>query len=344
MFAISHSRLDTYSKCPYLYKLQYIDKKVVSEPKDYFVLGTLVHRTYEIHLSSDLSIKDSFNQAVEETIKGLGANESGPLQTLLDGHKQLAYLSSAECSDPKSWIRKPDGTLYSKPSMSNAWKSKLEELNLTSANKVVANWVKEHAPELVGLNIPEILSTAEKLVSQFSPPKWINCFDADMLEFPMSDIQETNGDSFLVNPVKLTETTNDKGEIDTIYFRGYIDFVAYTSTGQVIIGDHKTNDGPPPSQASVEAKPQLNRYAWAWREIHGKLPDMIAVHHVRSGKWVAASVNPTYVDMAYQDMLAMAKQIQQRSFYMRNPDEYNSPCWKCDMMSYCWPKVKLEGK
>lgn len=327
---ISHSKLYTYTKCPYLYKAKYIEDLFPTEKKSYLELGTLVHRTFEIYHQSGFSILESFNQAKIEFLSNLRL-DIDRVDSLIEIHEKLSYLASEKCTDKQDWIRNKDGELYKKPSMSNAWKDKADSLGLTEGLAELRSWLIANNPDYSELDIPSIIVEAKQLVSNYKLPDWINCIDPDYIEFPISEQMDT----VIINPVLIDEYT---------YFTGFIDFVAYTNKGQVIIGDHKTDNSPAPSVAKVEAKPQLNRYAWAWRELTGRLPDFIAIHHVRSGSWVAAPVNPAYVERAYQDMLALSKLIDSNNFYTRNPDEYDSPCWKCELLKHCWPKFVIEKR
>lgn len=326
--AVSHSKLYTYTKCPFLYKLKHIDKTLISEKKSYFELGSLVHRVYEIHYQSGLSILDSFEQAKTEFIHSLRIDIELVNQAI-EGYEKLSFLASEECVDKEQWIRNKEGEIYKKPSMSIGWKNKANELGITNINMQIKQQLLGTNPEYADLDIADIITEAKQLCSNYKLPSWINCIDPDYVEFPISQLKET----VIINPVLLNEDT---------YFTGVIDFVGYTNTGQVVIGDHKTDNEPPPTPSKVEAKPQLNRYAWAWKQLTGTLPNFLVIHHVRSGTWVAAPVNPSYVEKAYQDMLSISKAIDNEIFYMRNPDEYDSPCWKCEALKVCWPKLVLE--
>lgn len=220
--AVSHSKLYTYTKCPFLYKLKHIDKTLISEKKSYFELGSLVHRVYEIHYQSGLSILDSFEQAKTEFIHSLRIDIELVNQAI-EGYEKLSFLASEECVDKEQWIRNKEGEIYKKPSMSIGWKNKANELGITNINMQIKQQLLGTNPEYADLDIADIITEAKQLCSNYKLPSWINCIDPDYVEFPISQLKET----VIINPVLLNEDT---------YFTGVIDFVGYTNTGQVVIG------------------------------------------------------------------------------------------------------------
>lgn len=335
----SYSRLAVYMNCSWQYKLRYLDKvpfpKIVNEA---LALGTLSHSVLEEVLDPGTAIDDALEAMTLHLpgwIEKLGLEEPDSYLDcveLASGLADLLYRCSERCRrDP---IRNKDGSLPKDPINfpPGLFTEALRESGLSEERTNLDNWAAAANPVFTGISLSWLLGRAAYMTKYFTVPDWVKQTLHVELAFSTT---EADG-------VHLPRSRSEDA-----FFHGKIDWVVETTSNEIAILDHKSGKECPDPQAVLHS-PQLNLYAYAYRELYGTWPDLIAINHLPSSNIVMAAVDR---DIALSTA-SYYRQLQEASetplWVRRSPTEYKTPCirrdWKtkrvvetCPYLNQCWP-------
>ena len=330
----SHSRLESYQKCPAFYHHKYLLKTPHSVPfNKYFYLGTIVHELIEDKLLNKSSTANVFNTNLSSYLTQINVSleDIDDLNLLIQKLAFILYRCSSFCKAEDIPIRTNKGEVLKDPIKhpSSSLKQELNAARLFSAIGYFNNSISAQNEELIQEDIVWLLADALFLATVFQPPSWVT--NTVAVELPIS----TNDD----NKVKLPNTS--------VYINGYIDWIAETN-GDIVIIDHKTS-AKKPTGMEVLFHPQLNTYAFAYQTIYGILPRYIGINHLRSGNIILAEVDKEVMQAQVNHTIELQQSIESSQiFYKKSPWQFQSPCYKTDYISgrvvelcpfieSCWP-------
>ena len=335
----SFSRLEEYQTCSHRYKRKYIDKVYPpSEFQEHFVKGSFVHSVLEELLDPETkttNIDDALYIHFSSFLKDLQTDID--LEEAWEFGNKFGYLiwrTTEMCKDPTLMIRNSDKTICKsiKDFPSNSWKKALAESKLSKDRFKYDNQAAKSNKAFIKLSFSYFIGEIFALIKGFEVPSWITKTVSVEKGFSTNETDK----------LLLPGQTN-------LYFTGFLDWVVEDDKGQIIILDHKTSKKKP-SQQEVQNFPQLNLYAWGYYLVYGILPDLIGIHHVRTGEYILARVKKDIVKRTLSFYANIQKEgIDQNSFIKKHPTSYNSPCikkdWRtnevtevCPFLSECWPE------
>ncbi len=337
----SFSRLETYTKCPRLYWNKYVEKLDVQIPQAVPLLkGVYVHEVLAEVLNPETNLicpQEVFSMLLPAWLESQSLEfDTNFLLNFVQQFGELIHRTLLSYRGPYP-IRNKDGSpprsLQTFPP--TTWKNALKDSGLTDIRYQVDNMAASQNAEYVQVSLSYLLGEIWALVAHFSKPGWIK--DVIGVEMPIST-DETN-------EVILIESSSS--EEDDVLLRAYIDLVAVTEDGRRIIIDHKTSKKKPLPE-EVLFHPQLNLYAWVRHETYGGWDDLLGIHHVPSGEYVLAQVDPEIVMETVRHFQILQKISEQDVAYRRHPMEYNTPCIQrdyathqiksvCPFLQHCWP-------
>lgn len=139
-----------------------------------------------------------------------------------------------------------------------------------------------------------------------------------------------------------------------VLFNGYIDWLVRDEQGRLIITDHKTNSGEPPTPMKVSRHEQMNLYGLMIEEVFGETPYALAMNHLKSGKLILAPYSREKAEKAIERLLLVEKATRDRVFIGKDPDAYGTRCVEkgqkageyrlCYALQYCHPEVYAAHK
>jgi hypothetical protein len=117
---------------------------------------------------------------------------------------------------------------------------------------------------------------------------------------------------------------------DDVVFTCFIDLLARDADDQLLVLDHKTNGGEPPSPFKVSNHEQLNLYAFVIELIYGERAKKLGINHLRSNRLVLADYDPATGKAALERLLSLVREIDLKVYTKRDPFAYSNPCIKAD--------------
>jgi hypothetical protein len=337
---VSHSRLETYKQCPTKYNLKY--NQGIPENigfVDYFELGSLVHTVLEQHLdpNTNVSIQDALLLSLPAWLSNnqlaFNPKDIYNIGTLMG---KLFYRASERCTGEKA-IRNANGSVPNnvKSTPPKSWDYAMREAGMYEFKKQYDDLAAMQNPAFVNTSLTYFIGEVFFFTEYFKLPEWYG--HTLNVEMPIS----TELDNLVLFP-----------EENDLYIRAFIDWVFKTTDSLVVIADHKTSKSKP-SPNSVLHNPQLNLYAYVYNMLMGYYPDVIAIHHVRSGEFIMAEVDKVIVEKILTVLRSTVSSLQTNQFITHHPDEFNTPClrrdWKskkvsekCAYLETCWPTY-VEG-
>ena len=330
----SHSALETYARCGEQYRLKYLVKdpeilKLKTVPEHALVLGSLVHEALDAFYRHDEApitwLQRYWNNELEKYDLGKLADELDRItQDLV--HLDDRCTENYEGPDP---IRSQNGDVYSKPKASKAYQQAYAELKLEERRILVDQQVAAAAaPDSSWLYLPvsAVYSESTAILRDWKSPKLIKTALA---------VEKAFNAQF---QIRTEEST---------FLTGKIDLICTTVDGKLMIVDHKTSKGDPPPDWKVAMNDQLLLYAWMHLLMTGDLVDLIAIHHVRTGRLVAAPFDMTRAEQVVQRHEHAVRGIQSGIFIAQNPVNYIQNCYNngitCPFLGYCHPDFVLQA-
>jgi len=340
----SHSRLGVFEKCGKMYEFQYIKKEAVFENADHFIIGEICHGTLEDYYND---VYKTVDEALANRWQAWLAERNlipllGELQDYARDVQHLYRRASASYTG-KDKIRKRDGSVADNPQLTTDWKRSVEELQLGDrAHNIDLAGVTTLGPSHASVSLSNCYSETLEIMRDYREPSALQ--SVDWLEFPISHrVRENNEVKDLWNPVKLPRTG--------VYLNGYIDLVGRMREehgGGVVLLDHKTTQGGPPSDLEVSHHEQLLKYAWAWHQLTGEWPTHIGVNHLRSKSAVIVSLDPEEALAAIDRTEQLIEAQRLGNYIKKDPFAYGSPCIRmrdhqverhCPYLAKCHPSV-----
>lgn len=335
---VSYSALDLLKSCPQQYRYRYIDKLEYTKTlENYFLIGSWTHDLIEKKLlEPDMDVMDSFIDSLEEWLSDLGvyldADELTNAINISVDLSQLLYRASAHCND-NTKIRNSNGTVLKNPIdyPSNSFKSELSRLKTYKYKSMIDQAACRQNPELLKFSLVWCLAMSLHLSINFKIPKGVTTVSTEM-------------------PFGLNrETFVPLGDTDCSLL-GYIDWVMKLSDGRIAIIDHKTSNSIP-LELDVLYHPQLNLYAYAYKVLTGDYPQMIGIHHVKTGRMIFAEANEKIIRTTVDYYEELYKSSLLENVIRKHPGDYNSPCLKrdytskkvtsvCPYLDKCWGGYK----
>jgi len=336
---ISFSKLETYLSCARLFKNKHIDKipapKTVNES---LFMGSCVHKILEERIKDKAAVPhEIFTYNLPVWLEEIGiVNYQEILDTVAEIAQKLAHLlyrASSQCKEEDYPIRNANGTPLKDPFNypSGSFTAELKAANLHQ-DKYYLDLPYQGLPIFTeGGTLSKLFAEIYLFGCYSQLPKWA----AETLgtEYVFSDSED--------NLVELPGQQNT-------YFYGIIDWIVKLPDGRIAIIDHKTSKKKP-SQQEVFLHSQLNIYAFAYKQIFGKYPDIIGIHHIRSGEFVLAQTKEEIILEQVNYAVELYQTLQQEQAYTRKrPTDYNTPCLKrdyktdkvtavCPYLGLCWP-------
>ncbi len=344
----SFSRLSTYQECSERYRWKYIVKAEEQEPlQEHFIKGSLAHFILEESLAGN-EVLEAFDLVlptwVEETCRllitdDLGIQQEGQgiyLDTLRHyavSVSELLLRAAPNYLGPDA-IRKKDGKPPENPLEypPTSFSQAMNEKFLYDDKSVLDIAATRINKDFIDFSLANITAEALFLARNFELPDWFGKTVA--IEDPI--LPEGNESPY--KPI---------GFVGDIFWKGYIDWVFETKEGELVIADHKSSKSAPEGY-EVAWHPQLNLYAGLYYEQRGRMPDYIAINHLRTNQIVLAKPDPLAIGQTLEHFRQIQARINSESFVRHYPTEFNTPCVKydyktsrvkyiCPYLKRCWP-------
>ena len=316
--SFSFSKVQTFTKCSQMYHLHYTSGLYRTDSSNATFTGSMVHEALEAYyLGEEEHPYPALQKAWAKFFKD---NE---LETLIDRIQdinsdmaQLIWRASAECKDPKVWIRNKDGTVPKALSYNRTYQNECARLGIEERKAYVDTQVQRKLPELAGVSICDCYTDSLELLKDYEEIPGLT--EVKYVELPFSKKEKAEDGSWETsNAVELPELGD--------YINGFIDLVAVVNDKIAII-DHKTSSGPAPDILAVMYWDQLLLYAYAYEKLFGEKPYYVGINHVRSKKTILAPINWDIVNDAVARLEATITAAKAGVPFKRSPTEYNSPC------------------
>lgn len=343
---VSYSRLGVYLDCAEKYRLKYLASKETISPiikqcitlEEPLIKGSLAHSMVE-YILSGATKDDAIGMALRpwlednckiEALEGNPENGEGINIFLLEQFAKEYGMLLARCSEgyweedkirngdgslPKDPINYPPGPL--KKEFNNR---KLYDIKATLDNQaVLANQVFKR------FSIANIVAEAASYAYIFELPEYIKS----------------------VKSVELNLAENPVGFYnDQFHWNGLLDTEYVTEQDTVMINDHKTEKTKRrPEDVAFDL--QLNSYAAVRYEQTGKIPEHIAITHLRSNEVIVSNTAPYIMKLCMEYLEQIQEEIEiqkekkgtERSWLKKWPGKYGSPCFGRDWKSGNLTKV-----
>jgi hypothetical protein len=334
---VSFSRLNSYSDCSQYYNFKYVNKQAATPtPNISFLIGDAIHKCLEYAIENDIQNNElTLLKVIPDWLTGHGLQFSTEdIQTIGLNFGKVLQRCSVNYNGADA-IRNKDKSILKDPigNPSRSYQDALKDLgatpnrlryivNSTAAAQDSSTWIDN--------NFCDFLTIVYSAILGFKKPNWFG--ENYGIEYPISTTED--------NVVYL-----DKEK--TIKFKGYIDWIIKSPDGAIAIGDHKSSTKLI-NPEDVMCHPQLNLYAYALHQLTGLYPDVLFIHHVRSGTYVLTEFDVEVMEETVKYFNNIYKLVKQESFVKRHPSDFNSPCmsrdWKtglvktkCEYLQHCWP-------
>lgn len=341
---VSFSALESYKNCSEFYKNKYVQKIKVDRPiQKALQVGSWAHELIEAKLKDPMAdVKEVFKSSLPEWLQACGVTyNSEQLVNLIAVSSDLAkllYRASSHCTD-SSKIRNSNGTVLKSPINypSSSFKTELAKLPTYRYKSVLELESSKQNPEFLELSLVWHLAEALFLGDSFEFPSW-------------ADKTLHTELAFGTEPTNLVPLVEDEDGELICSLLGYIDWVVQLVDGRVAVVDHKSSANNP-TQLDVIYHPQLNLYAYAYKVLYGKLPDIIGINHIRSGVITLAEPNPVIVNSTVEYYRNIYINATEGPYIRKHPNDYQSPCVKkdytsnkvtsvCPYLEICWGNYK----
>lgn len=334
---VSFSRLDAYSKCSEYYRHKYIDKTQYNKTSNkYFLLGDLVHKCIEYIIENDLKSNKIaiLNIFPNWLINNINHNDlefnTEDIFTVGFSYGELIH----KCSEgyvKEDKIRNKDGSILKDPfnapskNLTEAIKELGRSVNVLKYNLDIYATSKDIVWQQESFT--NFLAEAVSIILNFNLPYWFS--KSIGIEYPIS--------TSLTNIIQFTPEFK---------LKGYIDWIIESTDGHLIICDHKTSSKKLAPE-DVMTHPQLNIYGYVIKELLGRYPDALCIHHARSNTYTLAEFDLEIAEGIVGHYKNICSNIIKESFIKKHPGDFNTPCltrdWKtglvknkCEYLSECW--------
>ena len=335
---VSFSRLETYSKCSEYFRHKYINKsECIKVSNKHFLLGDLVHKCIEYIIinklkENKLALLNILPEWLLDNINynGLEFNTED-IFTVGFAYGDLLYKCS-ESYIKEDKIRNKDGSLLKDPinTPSRTLTESIKELgrNISILKYNLDIYAASKDTIWQEQSFTYFIAEAVSIVLNFNLPYWYK--KSIGIEFPISTTLE--------NIVQFTPEFKIKG---------YIDWIIESTDGHLIICDHKTSTKKLAPE-DVMTHPQLNIYGYLVKQLLGRYPDVLCIHHARSNTYTLAEFDIQIAEDTVKHYREICSSIVNKNFIKKHPGEFNTPCInrdfktglvksKCEYLALCWP-------
>jgi PD-(D/E)XK nuclease superfamily len=341
----SVSRFQVYLSCAHLFFEKYINKSgaLVETKQTALIQGSLAHSMVEAILNdTDLETQlpiilsdwllEVCDLQVANSTEEMVAQKGIEIDALIYYADQLSPLLE-RCSESylgSDRIRTNAGKVLTDPVNypSSGFLQAYALLNISEHKQNIDISAARQHPDfaLNNISLSSIVATAYTYAKLFTYPK---------------DFKETIA-------VELDLGVHGLELIPGVAWKGYIDWVYRTNSGEIVIVDHKTNKLLP-NELEVNHHEQLNVYAGLYYEIYGEWPARVGIQHLKTNTLVTSEVDPSIATEIYKYYKEIALEIiTPRTTWLRQSPAkvYAGTCVKkfgpttyvCPLISRCWPQ------
>ena len=332
----SVSRLNSFNTCSTFFQNKYVHKLTVEEEdRTYFIKGTLAHSSLQELLDPETETKDgveAVTRALAPWLEQVGVTniDFDDLIEAATALSRLLYRASDRCT--QNCIRTGKGEVpkdvWAYPP--RTWTDALHESGFASRFYEMNIMAVEQNPVFESEPITQMVGEVFFWISNFRLPTEYKRTVAVELEI------STEESNLVLFP----------GKTD-LYWNAFIDWLWETQDGRLVLMDHKTSKKMPPG-VDVFHHFQLAVYVYLYHELTGRWVDLIGIHHIRSGQFLSAEVDPKVIGNVISHYRDVQKAIDAGIVVKHSPEEYNSPCVKrdwggevireiCPYLETCWP-------
>ena len=324
--SFSHSALETYNQCGEKYRLWYLSDTPRPESRTVeTIVGTCVHSILEIHYSNWMNgHKMPIDSAVDrfwfETLQK--AELEGVYASLRDYHKRLLTLRNRASKNyaGSDAIRTKDGSVSKSPHLTSAWTDALKSAGLEALREGIDWAAGESDSQWTVASLCDTYSDVLTMLETYKDPYDIHKVEA--VEFKIEYKYPLSGEPMV----------------------GYIDIVARSPRGHLIIIDHKTTSKPHRESYKVEHHDQLLLYGWAYSKLTGETPGYLGINFIKNNSMVVGAFDMNLAERAIERREKRIAAINAGLFAMQSPTEFGSPCWReysrtaCPYLDQCHPE------
>lgn len=336
---VSFSALESYKTCSQLYAFKYIDKLKYEQPlQKALLVGSWTHKLIEEVINDPACcVEDQLKKYLPSWLTECAISlEYDHVENLIELSLRLAellYRASAFCND-SSKIRNSNGTVLKSPVdfPSTTFKTELAKLSCYRFKSQLDQIASQKNNAFLHMSFSWLFAEALFYAQSFKLPNWVSKTLHTELEFGTKDN----------NKVPLSDSKCS--------LLGYIDWIVELTDGRVAVIDHKTSTKCPTNE-EVLFHPQLNLYAYAYKILFGKYPDIIGINHIKSSNIILAEVNLGIVHDTLDYYSSIYSLCDQGIILKKHPNDYQSPCVKrdynsnkitniCPYLDKCWGNYK----
>jgi len=323
MKSYSHSALEMYSACGEKYRLWYIadpDNRPSNE-SFHTLVGVHAHAILEtyyraIKAGTRIPLADAAQSYWDTFLANVNIGFIGKmLDEYRTDYARLKFRASKEYTGPNA-IRTASGEVPKNLAMTASWQQALGASGLPK-RKVLLD------------------KAAHKAGSIWQTVSFIDVF------VDVSEIIENHTTSLAIHEVVDIEYEFNVS-VQGAEFRGFLDLIAKTPDGKLVIIDWKTNSRTHRDSYKIAHHPQLLLYGWIYESLTGQRPDQIAIGFLRSNDLVLAEYDADLAEETMARRHRFIDGINKDVFPMASPVQFNSPCHNgkmvCPYLERCHPK------
>lgn len=330
--SFSHSALETYNQCGEKYRLWYMSDTPRPESRTVeTIVGTCVHGILEIHYNNWMK---GFKMPIDSAIDRFWfdtlhkADLEGIYASLRDYHHRLQDVRRRASKDyaGSDAIRTKDGSVSKSPHLTSAWTDALKSSGLEALRDGIDWAAGESDSQWTVASICDTYSDVVTMLANYRDPYDIHTIEA--VEFKIEHKYPVSGEPMV----------------------GFIDIVARSPRGHLIIIDHKTTSKPHRESYKVEHHDQLLLYGWAYSKLTGQTPGYLGINFIKNNSMVVGAFDMNLAERAIERREKRIAGINAGIFPIQSPTEFGSPCWReysrsgCPYLDLCHPEFAQHVK
>lgn len=330
--SFSHSALETYNQCGEKYRLWYMSDTPRPESRTVeTIVGTCVHGILEIHYNNwknntKRPLADSVHEFWFDMLKK--ADLEGVHASLQMYHQRLQDVRRRASKDyaGSDAIRTKDGSVSKSPHLTSAWTDALKKSGLEALREGIDWAAGESDSQWTVASICDTYSDVVTMLASYRDPYDIHTIEA--VEFKIEHKYPQSGEPMV----------------------GFIDIVARSPRGHLIIIDHKTTSKPHRESYKVEHHDQLLLYGWAYSKLTGQTPGYLGINFIKNNSMVVGAFDMNLAERAIERREKRIAGINAGIFPIQSPTEFGSPCWReysrmaCPYLDMCHPEFSAHVK
>jgi len=330
--SFSHSALETYNQCGEKYRLWYLSGLPRPESRTpETIVGTSVHGILELHYTA---WKDDAKRPLTTSIDEFWfdvlkkADLEGVHASLRDYHRRLLDLRRRAGKDyaGSDAIRTKEGNVSRSPHLTSSWSDALKKSGLEALREGIDWAAGESDGQWEVASLCDTYSDVITMLETYKDPYDIHTVEA--VEFKIQHKYPQSGEPMV----------------------GFIDIVARSPRGHLMIIDHKTTAKPHRESYKVEHHDQLLLYGWAYSKLTGQTPGYLGINFVKNNTMVVGAFDMNLAERAIARREKRIESINAGIFPIQSPTEFGSPCWRefsrtaCPYLDQCHPEFAQHVK